>query len=444
MVEGDGDRMTEEYFRLIEAILESRGQSARNVSRGIGKCHPYFSRLKHRGQLGRSWDIVEKGLGISPRTLFTVLSDEVEFHQILQAFGPQTEPELPQLLDAFRKLVPLIETSPVCRSGEVQRETWHMLEDLEWRRFTQRRRVESDCRRIVLEFIERSGSFNRDDAVVAVGALGIWSTTRRHASALGDATQSLLIAMKTAAALGSKKLLARQLQRASYLLGDVDRYQQAESMAESAASLYADLADVGGLGKALIETGIAAYGSRDLGRAEARVLLGAGLLGSTPIDHIYKASAYHVGAKCCSMQGKLAEACRHLEEAARYAGSYEKEWAAIRWCAGNILFQLGDYAQAESALREALQVYVAADRAPDLVMLLLDLAMVLAAESRFDEVSVLARFIEPLRDRSSEKQQIRSYLEEAHACLLRAHHRPALERFRETYEQAWRSDFATP
>lgn len=444
MVQGDGDRLTQEYFRLIETILDSRGLSARSVSRKIGKSHPYFSRLKSRKQLGRSWKIVEDGLGLSPRTLLAVLSKDVELHQILAAFGPQDEPHRLEFIDRLGGLLPVIEELGPRRRDRVGAGTFQALEDLECRRFTMRAEVETECRLAVLKIIEQDSEMQVDDVAMAVGALGIWSTARRHGNDVGSATRGLVLALQAASALGDQRLLARQLQRATYLLCDVERFDLAESMAEKAAKLYSDVADLQGLGMALIDTGMAAYGGRDLERAQARLLLGAGFLGSSPFNHINKASAYHLAAKCCAIQGNLGTAISHLEEAAKFAGSYKKEWAAIRWCAGNVLLQMGKLKPAESALQEALQIYVAEDRVTDIVMLLLDLAMVLVAQKRVDEVPRLARYLRPYLGRTTEKVQIRSHVEEAYTCLLRAHHRQALERFRVAYERAWRGEHATP
>lgn len=443
MNQGAGDRLSQEYFRLIEEILKSRGLSGRELSRRIERSEGYFSRVKRRGDVAKTWKMVEEGLQISPRTLFAVLAEDVEYDQLLAAFGPQDEPqEMPFVadLDEFEEL---IVTSPSCRKGEVGEDVWRVLEDLERRRFRDARKVEAECHERVQSAIARD-LLERDEAVAAIGALGVWSTIRRHANDRGSATKSLSLAIRVSFLLGAERLTARLLQRATYLLCDVDQFRPAEILAEKAARLYCDLGDSDGFGMALIDIGFVLFGARELRRSESRLLSGARILGSSPLHHINKAAAYHLAARASSIRGDLAQASEYLDRATRFAVSYEREWAAIRWCAGNIQFQLGNSEEAESALREALQVYLADDKVTDIVMLLLDLATVLIAQGRIDDIPPLANHLQPYLRRLPGKDQVRSHLEEAHACLLRARHVQSLERFKEIYKAARRRGFAAP
>lgn len=443
MNHGDGERLAREYFRLIEEILKSRRVSGRQVSRQIERSESYFSHVKRSGAVEKTWRVVEEGLQISPRTLFAVLAEDVDYDQILAAFGPQDEPQKKEFVARLEELEDLVLTSPACRRGGVSGEVWKTLEDLERRRFKDAPQVAAECAARVRDASAKQ-DLARDEAVVAVGALGVWSTIRRHANDRGSATQGLVLAIRVSFVLGVEKLSARLLQRAAYLLCDVDQFRPAELVSEKALRLYSDIGDLEGIGMAMIDTGFVAFAARHLERAEARLLAGAGLLGGSSLNHINKASAYQLAAKACSIGGHLDRACKHLEEAERYAASYKLHWAAIRWCFGNIQFQLGRPEEAEPALHEALQVYIRSDKITDVIMILLDLATLLIAQERIDEIPPLADYLGPYLERLSEKDQIRSHLEDARACLLRAKHVQALKRFKKEYSEARQRGFAAP
>lgn len=443
MSQGDGDRMTREYFELLDQILEARDLSGREVSGHIDRSPPFYSRLKKRQDLGRSWEVVERGLGISPRNLLAILTKDVKYDEMLAAFGPQDDPKEPAFLSDLRRLEKRIAMSIIGQQAEFEGEAEKALEDLELRRFQNADAVEAECRRIVLGAVE-ADALRRDEAVIAVGALGVWSTIRRHVNDRGSATQGLVTAIRASSTLGIDRLAARLLRRATYLLCDVDQFRAADLAAQRAVDIYLDLSDRTGLGMAFIDTGFIAYGCRELDRSEARLLLGADLLGSSPLDHIYKASAYQLAARSCTVRRQLSKAYQHLEKAARFASAHEQHWAAIRWCTGNIQFQLGLLEEAEHSLREALRSYLRTSKIGDIVMLLLDLSTVLYAGDRGHEIPTLAAHLQPILEGLSEKGQIRHHVEEAHACLIRARHRQTLSRFKKGYEKVWRQGIATP
>jgi hypothetical protein len=100
--------------------------------------------------------------------------------------------------------------------------------------------------------------------------------------------------------------------------------------------------------------------------------------------------------------------------------------------------------EAENSLREALRAYLGSNKIGDILMLLLDLATVLCADDRVEDVPSLATYLQPHLEGLPEKEQLRHHVEEAYACLVQARHQQALKRFKKSYEKAWRQGIATP
>ncbi|MEM7586844.1 MAG: hypothetical protein AAF560_25870 [Acidobacteriota bacterium] len=220
-------------------------------------------------------------------------------------------------------------------------------------------------------------------------ALGIYGSARRVRGRYPATARAFRVGLDLARRHRLGRTNAELLQRASYLLRDLARFESALVMLNEAVVLYVELESEVGIGKALVDRGMMLTALGEHYRAIRSLEQASSLLeGSLPRTQY---TAFYCLAYACEQQGDLDAAERHLQVAIRMPGLEEGFFRGrLLWLRGTLTLRRGEHKRAEALLRRAREVLGVTENPGQIALVSLDLLDSVLAQGEVAEACALA------------------------------------------------------
>lgn len=389
------------------ADLDSLGTSARETLKAIVERYTTLTRLGH--DLGRSmqwvWRIVfsaksfpiEKAaealhaLGVPLSFYFSeVTRDEPEVGPafVLGFFREEQRlPSSPFLHAHLSKLKVLAETPGT--AGEPQLSDAHQRE-LEALRFKDWERATRELESSLLALAkEQRQQPERGRLADIATLLAIWGSAQMSRGRRADACDALVVAIELATASGHGFTLGVVLQRAAYLLAEVAQLRHALRFFDQAALQFAYAGAYPRLPGILIGRGIVHQAMGLFEESTADLLQARTQLPAE--DWRLRAMAANALAVNYEQLGNLTAARAALTEAVELWQVEDLGRAPMLWRHGSLALAEGRLAEADSALRDAMELYEKYGDPLDSALVSLDLARCLIRRQKLAALRELGR-----------------------------------------------------
>lgn len=417
---------------LIKTDEESRnslgpklGFSRNHLGRFLRTAEERRADRRVRPDFNLAFQIAEH-YGIQPTTLLAPYAHDAPevLLQILPC-EPDHNPDT-DLLDAIATL-----ESRVVGNGQRYLELWDErrsgvtelariyaeLEELENRRHYAAHEVAETCRDAILGATNsRLGSFGYLEALRLTGLAGIWASIQRRKTQLFRAREAVRHSLIIARRLGDSSLYANQLQRASYVLRELNTPDLAVLALRESAELYrVDGNEIGAIYTLLDRAALAANCNR-LPEAERLYTAGLNLLPREDRS-VYRATATQGLATCFDLRGDIEGALALLTESASISDPRDTRLRGLLlWTAANIQRRLGSYSEAEAKYFEVLQIFEDLEFADLILRLALDLSLSLVKSGKYSDLerlrAAVLRFLPRIRKQKTLQFQYELLLRE--------------------------------
>ena len=375
---------------VLKELVEHHS-SSRCVAEQMGQAHNYVARIL-RGETKLRLDVLERileTLGVSQSFFLQLVSssghprDLIEVLAFYGADGPAPEPFIVEIDQRVENLLegPAFESqafaAPLPGVGPARAVTRHRdrLVELEDRRQTDRSSAKADLEALSCEILGTVGveGLDRDAAADLAEALSIWATIQRFEGCRRDTSLAYRVAIKLALAVDSSRALGITLQKAAYLLRDLDCSQAALVFLDHASRHFLRDGDMASCAKIFVDRGSMFMTMAEYPDAVREFSSALHLL---PVEEWRnRAGSFGNLAICYEQLGRFPEAkhCLEMSEA-MYGDRPELGLAYVRWNRGSLAMADGEPAHAEGYFTKALQQLEAFGQPLDFATLALSLA----------------------------------------------------------------------
>lgn len=402
--------------RLIRLLAHERALhghgSAAAIDQRIGKSEGYLGRVL-RGEIGlqsemmfRVMDVLE----IDPAAFFATLTglkrdpDRCLDHLARGLMGKNETPFIPFPED-FQRQLDVVLAEPMVKSTKghpaVDPSIWaERLRDLDAQRFVDPEAARDRMVQWLPEILQAvTQEADSNLANVLTRALGIAASIERVAGRPRHAVRYLRAALSLESRHSSPHY-AELLQRACYQIGDQGDYATALDMALQATDIYLQAGDLHGVGRSLVDRAVMAFkvetpqATLDLYRAGLRylpqgawqnrfaALQGMGMT-HLNLDQVGEAE------RCASLAARAHRTERGLN------------WWRLVWLQAEIAYRRRDLARAAQLYEQVKGAFEVCGHALDSALLSLQMARVLVASGRLQDMQHLAArtmsLLKPLR-----------------------------------------------
>ncbi|MDA8017809.1 MAG: hypothetical protein MPN21_10210 [Thermoanaerobaculia bacterium] len=386
--------------RLLAQLKDAVGRtmSARSLSEKLGHSHNYVRRIFSREiplQVSTLLEMLTQ-LGMPPRSFFDQVLEglpAIDPVAVLRFYRQGNGLPLDPFLDEVGPRVRALVDRPVDTDAAV--ESWRgELDQLEKLRFEDRDgtklRLESIIREILAQvdsLEERVPSQHLADLALA-GAT--WATIMRTKGLHDNCCDMYILALGPGIRSDDAWVLGSTLQRASYLLRDLDAAEAGLKFLTVAQDLFTQKGDLLKLGQVLLDRGILLS---HLGKEFAAFRLFDASLRLLPQSATQlRAAAFSEMAFNCQERDELARAHEYICEARKLyrPGSTDHVYAHILATEARIARKLGFHAEAETAFKTAISAYDRGGNPGYVAFVALDLAGLYLEQGRTLELASLA------------------------------------------------------
>lgn len=390
-----GHRQTQRLHARLQKVLRQRGPgSVRHLEQQLGVRDGWLRYKRHRGTLD-----------VSHFLQILHLLDLDPGHFMVEALGETTPSDAahsPEPLGdvdppaPFRGKVPTWVRRARRRFDQAQQTTAPTLMDSRLQELDHQRRNDPAGALRHLEAHWQDASLHQLPRL-----LGIAGTTWRHLFQLDKAHHALHHACQMARALPDRILEADLLQRLGYVLADHGEHGTALRLARRATTLYLNVADLEGIGRAFVDQGTWLF---YLDRcADAIQALDTALLYLPPSSEENRCAALHNLSLSHHQLGQLQQAARCAQQARRLEGALDAGGRArLIWLQGRIAGDLGHLDEAQTLLAQAADRLVSLHPADGALATIEHVHVLLRlgqSERAFEIAGSMIRLVEPLKNR---------------------------------------------
>lgn len=356
---------------VLKELVEHHS-SSRCVAEQMGQAHNYVARIL-RGETKLRLDVLDRileTLGVTQGFFFQLVSrdskasDLIEVLRFYGADGPHPEPfivEIDRRVENLLEEVSLESATfrmplPGAARSEAVTAYRERLVELEDRRQTDRPGAKADLEAIAHDIMDNFDAvgFDREAAADLAEALSIWAAIQRFEGCRRDTSLAYQVAIRLARKADSARALGMTLQKAAYLLRDLDCSQAALVFLDHASRHFLRDGDMASCAKIFVDRGSMFMVMAEFHEAVRELSSALHLLPEEEWRN--RAGSFGNLAICFEQMGSFTEAkhCLEMSETL-YEDRPEIGLAYVRWNRGSLAMADGELATAETYFIKALQ-----------------------------------------------------------------------------------------